>query len=157
MLKSGGVPAAGSLISEAVVSRPQGSMLAVEFAQLSDVGKVRDHNEDYFGCVLPETEEQARTHGWLFVLADGVGGHDCGEVASREAVERLLKDFRASRADELHTALLPRLVQAANAHVFETGHAASPAGSSMATTVVACGLRYDRAVIAHVGDSRCYL
>jgi serine/threonine protein phosphatase PrpC len=157
MPRSGGVLAVGGNLTSGAVVSQQGAMLAVEFAQLSDVGKVRDHNEDYFGYVLPESEDQARTHGWLFALADGVGGHDRGEVASREAVERLLGDFRAARADQLHTALLPRLIQAANTHVFETGHAVNPAGSSMATTIVACGLRYDRAVIAHVGDSRCYL
>jgi len=53
--------------------------------------------------------------------------------------------------------LLTRLVQAANALVFETGHSAGPAGAGMATTLVACALRFDRAVVAHVGDSRCYL
>jgi len=45
------------------------SMLDVEFAQLSDVGTVREHNEDYLGFALPATPEQVRTHGWLFALA----------------------------------------------------------------------------------------
>jgi protein phosphatase len=53
--------------------------------------------------------------------------------------------------------LLTRLVQAANAHVLETGLAAAPHGAAMATTLVACALRFDRAVVAHAGDSRCYL
>jgi protein phosphatase len=53
--------------------------------------------------------------------------------------------------------LLRRLVQAANHDVYETGQSASPGGVAMATTIVACALRYDRAVVAHVGDSRCYL
>jgi protein phosphatase len=52
---------------------------------------------------------------------------------------------------------LERLVQSANLQVYETGRGASPGGMSMATTIVACALRYDRAAIAHVGDSRCYL
>jgi serine/threonine protein phosphatase PrpC len=63
----------------------QSTMLEVEFAQLSDNGRTRDHNEDYIGYVSPATPEEARTHGWLFALADGVGGHAHGEVASREA------------------------------------------------------------------------
>ena len=132
-------------------------MLDVEFAQLSDPGRTRDHNEDFFGYVAPANEEQARTHGWLFAIADGVGGHDRGEVASRVAVECVLEGFRKSAGGESLNALLPRLVQAANTKVFETAMAATPSGSNMATTIVACALRYDHAVISHAGDSRCYL
>lgn len=132
-------------------------MLDVEFAQLSDCGRVRDHNEDFLGHALPATPEQARTTGWLFALADGVGGQDLGEVASRAAVECLLAGFRAAAGGEAPGTLLPRLVQAANTHVFETGMAATKSGTSMATTLVACVLRFDRVVVSHVGDSRCYL
>jgi protein phosphatase len=136
---------------------PRTSMLDVEFAQYSDRGSVREHNEDYLGHALPATPEQVRTHGWLFALADGVGGHELGEVASRAAVESLLAGFREATGEEAHATLLPRLVRAANAHVFETGLAAGQRGASMATTLVACAVRFDRAVVAHVGDSRCYL
>jgi PPM family protein phosphatase len=48
------------------------------------------------------------------------------------------------------------LVQTANEKVFEAGLAAKSRGAQMATTLVACALRYDRAVVSHVGDSRCY-
>lgn len=132
-------------------------MLDVEFAQLSDTGRVRQHNEDYLGHVVPATPTLVRTHGWLFALADGVGGQEKGEVASRAAVECVLAGFRAATGGEPHSALLPRLVKEANAHVFETGLAASPGGVGMATTLVTCALRFDRAVVSHVGDSRCYL
>jgi protein phosphatase len=132
-------------------------MLEVEFAHLSDCGRVRERNEDYLGYVVPATPAQVRTHGWLFALADGVGGQEQGEVASRTAVESLLAGFRAAAGEELHTVLLPRLVQEANVRVYETGRAANAGGVPMATTLVACGLRFDRAVVAHVGDSRCYL
>ena len=133
------------------------SMLDVEFSEHTDVGKVRDNNEDSHGHVAPANPAQARSHGWLFVLADGVGGHERGEVASRLAVDCLLKGFRESRAGEPHTTLLPRLAEQANLRVYEAGRAAAPGGARMATTLVACALRHDRAVIAHVGDSRCYL
>ncbi len=136
---------------------PQSSMLDVEFTQLSDRGRAREQNEDYLGYVLPATPAEARSHGWLFALADGVGGQQRGEVASRAAVESLLAGFRGAAAGELHTALLPRLVQAANVYVHETGLAGGPSGAAMATTLVTCALRFDRAVVAHVGDSRCYL
>jgi len=118
---------------------------------------MREHNEDYLGHVLPQTSEEARARGWLFALADGVGGQDFGEVASSTAIESLISGFRRAVQGEPLTGLLPRLVQAANTNVFEKGLGSGPGGSSMATTIVACALRYDRAIIAHVGDSRCYL
>jgi serine/threonine protein phosphatase PrpC len=136
---------------------PGSSRLELEFAQVSDVGRVRDHNEDYYGHWLPETPEQVQSHGWMFAVADGVGGHDMGEVASRLAIESLTEGFRRAKPGEPHTTVLQRLVQAANTRIYEAGKAASPGGVNMATTIVACALRYDRAVIAHVGDSRCYL
>lgn len=132
-------------------------MLDVEFAQLSDPGRVRGHNEDFLGHVTPATPAEARARGWLFALADGVGGQQKGEVASRTAVESMVAGFRRAADGESLSALLSRLVQVANARVLETGLEASPGGAGMATTVVACGLRFDRAVVAHVGDSRCYL
>ncbi|MGD1073302.1 MAG: protein phosphatase 2C domain-containing protein [Bryobacteraceae bacterium] len=132
-------------------------MLDLEFFELSDVGRVRDHNEDFMGCAIPANENEGRNPGWLFVLADGVGGEELGEVASQTAVESLIAGFRASPKGEPHTALMPRIVQKANIRIYEMGRAASPGGSRMATTVVACALRYDRVVTAHVGDSRCYL
>src|SRR5689334_17240047 len=97
------------------------SMLDVEFAQLSDPGKSRDHNEDYLGYSAPDSEERARTHGWLFALADGVGGHDDGEIASRTAVEHLTSGFREAPKNEALGGLLTRLVQGANLRVYETG------------------------------------
>jgi PPM family protein phosphatase len=132
-------------------------MLELEFAELSDTGRVRGHNEDFIGHALPDSEDQARSHGWLFVLADGVGGQDLGEVASRTAVESIVADFPRARPGDTHPSLLARLIQAANTKVYEAGMAAGPGGVAMATTILACALRFDRVTVAHVGDSRCYL
>ncbi len=132
-------------------------MLDVEFAQATDAGLIREHNEDALGSFVPSTPEEARSHGWLFAMADGVGGQDHGEVASRVAIESLVSGFRKAIGSEPLTTVLPRLIQSANTQVYETAMATGPSGSSMASTVVACGLRYDRAIISHVGDSRCYL
>jgi serine/threonine protein phosphatase PrpC len=136
---------------------PSNAILDVEFAQLSDPGKQREHNEDYLGYVAPASPARARSHGWLFVLADGVGGTEKGEVASQAAVEYLTARFREASPSETLSALLMRLAQEANVHIYETGRAHSPGGTSMATTLVACAFRYDRVVVAHAGDSRCYL
>src|SRR5260370_1158361 len=95
---------------------PQSSMLQVEFSQLSDTGRRREHNEDYIGHVVPETPELARSRGWLFALADGVGGQDRGEVASPTALESLLARFLHAHPGGLQPPLLPRRMQAAHTH-----------------------------------------
>jgi PPM family protein phosphatase len=141
--------------------RPSGgaanSGLEIEFASLSDPGKKRGHNEDCLGSVLADTPDRRHTHGWLFAVADGLGGHEKGEVASSLAIETITAGFGAAVGGEPHPSLLQRLVQSANIQVYEAGRASSPGGVSMGTTIVACALRFDRAAIAHVGDSRCYL
>ncbi|HXZ13016.1 MAG TPA: protein phosphatase 2C domain-containing protein [Candidatus Sulfotelmatobacter sp.] len=132
-------------------------MLDLEFAELSDVGRVRARNEDYVGHVVPGSPARARSHGWLFALADGVGGQRQGEVASRAAVQEVVGGFERAKETALQKELLNQLVKAANARVCETGALAGPSGAGMASTIVVCGVRFDRATIAYVGDSRCYL
>jgi serine/threonine protein phosphatase PrpC len=131
--------------------------LDLEFAHLSDPGKQREHNEDYLGHVVPASAARARSHGWLFVLADGVGGSEKGEVASRAAVEYLTAGFGEAPESEGLSTLLVRLAKEANVKIYETSRSHSPGGTSMATTLVACAFRYDRLAVAHAGDSRCYL
>ena len=131
-------------------------MLELEFAELTDVGRVREHNEDSLGHAAP-TDGAPRNQGWLFAVADGVGGHDRGDVASRLAIQTLQTEFRKLRANESPSACLQRLIQAANLKIYEAADSSGRGGSNMCTTVVACLLRYDRVAVAHVGDSRCYL
>src|ERR1700720_2026852 len=132
-------------------------MLDLEFVERTDVGRVRDHNEDYLGYASPATPAQVRTHGWMFVLADGVGGQEKGEVASKTAVESMVAGFHAAKDGEAHSTLLQRLVQQPNAAIWEAAVTGGRSSAGMATTIVACALRFDRASVAHVGDSRCYL
>ncbi len=137
----------------ALLSTP---MLDVEFAHLSDDGRSRDHNEDCIGFVTPATPELARSHGWMFALADGVGGHDHGEVASATAIAHLSENFYKAPGSESATNLMGRLAKEANVRVYETGKITGPGGSNMATTLVACAFRHDQAAVVHAGDSRCY-
>ena len=132
-------------------------MLELEFSELSDPGRVRTRNEDYLGHVAPGSPSQARSHGWLFALADGVGGQRQGEVASRAAVQEALAGFRRAKNGALHKDVVNQLVQSANARVCESEALAGRSGTGMASTIVVCALRFDRATVAHVGDSRCYL
>jgi len=147
-------------------------MLDLEFAELSDAGLTRDHNEDYLGHVIPATPALVQSQGWLFALADGVGGQERGEVASRLAIETVQAGFRKIPKGIMHVSLLPKLVQEANHAIVDEGNAVPqrtdarysdpggaiiPSGSHMASTLVLCALRFDSAVVSHVGDSRCYL
>jgi len=132
-------------------------MLEVQFGQASDFGKVRKNNEDAMGSFIPASRQQARTHGYLFVVADGVGGMDLGEVASATAISVMTEEFSKAQAGTMLISLLPRLIQHANAAVHDCTLAPEYRGRKMATTLVACAIRYDQAIVSHVGDSRCYL
>jgi len=132
-------------------------MLDVQFGQTSDPGKVRTNNEDAMGSFIPASRHQARSHGYLFAVADGVGGLDLGEVASTTAISVIVEEFAEAQAGTMLISLLPRLIQHANAAVHDRTLEAQYRGKRMATTLVACALRYDQAIVSHVGDSRCYL
>ena len=132
-------------------------MLDIQFGQASDFGKVRTNNEDAMGSFIPASRQQARSHGYLFVVADGVGGLDLGEVASSTAISVITEEFAKAQAGTMLISLLPRLIQHANAAVHDCTLAPQYRGKKMATTAVACAIRHDQAIVSHVGYSRCYL
>jgi protein phosphatase len=109
------------------------------------------------GSFIPASRHQARSHGYLFAVADGVGGCDLGEVAAAEAISVLTAEFAKAQAGTMLISLLPRLIQQANAAVHDLTLAQEYRGKKMATTLVAAALRHDQAIVSHVGDSRCYL
>ncbi len=114
-------------------------MLDLEFAERTDPGKVRSNNEDAIGHVLPMGPAQVQSQGWFFATADGMGGHEQGEVASALALMTALEGFRKIPKGVMHVSLLPRLVQEANAAVYDAGLATAAAGCAgvMGTTFVA--------------------
>src|ERR1022692_4151868 len=97
-------------------------MLELKFAERSNTGLSRSHNEDCIGHVIPSSPAQVQSQGWLFALADGVGGQEKGEVASRLAIDAVLAGFRKIPKGVMHVSLLPRLVQDANQAVFDAGN-----------------------------------
>lgn len=131
-------------------------MLEIEFGQATHPGKVRTNNEDCTGYYEPRSRQEARARGWFFALADGVGGADFGEIASAKAIQVVCEGFSESQENTSLPALLPRLIQHANAAVHDEGLQRERRSQHMATTIVACALRHDQAFIGHVGDSRCY-
>jgi len=67
--------------------------LQLDVAQLTDVGRKRPHNEDNMAYVIPKDESAMARKGALFIVADGMGGHAAGEVASEIAVETVTKAY----------------------------------------------------------------
>lgn len=128
--------------------------LPITFSHGTDVGRVRDHNEDWVAVYDPPTPE-AKHKGQLFVIADGMGGYLAGEVASRMAVETIQREYYADPSDDPATRL-QNAVQTANAAVFDSAHS-ERAHSGMGTTIVATALIGRKAYIAAVGDSRAYI
>lgn len=132
--------------------------LTVVTACLTDVGCVRADNEDDVRIVTPTSDLEAARHGVLAVVCDGMGGHQAGEVASRLAVETLLRRYRDATAatDADPQRALPAAVQAANHAILDAAQR-DPSLRGMGTTCTAFVLRGALAYCAHVGDSRLYL
>jgi PPM family protein phosphatase len=142
--------------------------LQITVGAASDVGQVREHNEDHFiigdldsGKLIElATPWQAKAdRGPLLVVCDGMGGVEGGEVASELAAQviwREMKNTGATHDPEVFARLLRRATRIANHDV----HAMSkrePGLRGMGTTVSAAGIAGDRLVIATVGDSRAYV
>jgi protein phosphatase len=121
---------------------------------LTDVGCQRDGNEDSVAYVKPADERRLREKGVLAVVADGMGGHRAGEVASRKAVESIDRVYYAHAAANPLKALEQAFVEA-NRDIFSAA-SADASLEGMGTTATALLLLGGRAYFAHVGDSRLY-
>ncbi|RSL31381.1 Stp1/IreP family PP2C-type Ser/Thr phosphatase [Salibacterium salarium] len=124
----------------------------METVFVTDAGRVRDHNEDTGGIFTNSVGE------YLAVVADGMGGHQAGDVASdmvtnylREAFEPIDKPFTPEQAEEW----LRQQINTANKKIYETSLEQDKL-AGMGTTVVTAVCTPSFAVIAHVGDSRAY-
>jgi protein phosphatase len=120
----------------------------------SDPGCVREINEDSGRYFQPEDPETLATKGLLFIVADGMGGHSAGEVASRMAVE-FVSHFYYDDSDEPQQAL-ESAFHGANREIHRASQK-DPNLAGMGTTCTALVVRNGSAIAAHVGDSRLYL
>jgi protein phosphatase len=127
-------------------------MTLVEHAGISEQGNVRAKNDDSIGFTVPTDPAVLARKGCLFVVADGVGGHGAGDVASHEAVKVLTETYYASRSKPERS--LKTALGRANIHVFDLGVATNR--FNMSTTVSAIAIVGSRFFIVHVGDSRIY-
>ena len=122
----------------------------------TDPGLVRGHNEDFVIVYEPQTDDDRQRHGSVYIVADGVGGADAGEVASQFASERTLHHYLATEDAENWGARLIEAMQAANTDLRRLA-ADRDDSRRMATTMVAAVVMDGRAYIGNVGDSRAYL
>jgi protein phosphatase len=132
--------------------------MKIRYAAKTDVGMKRTHNEDYFSLIEDEQ---------LFIVADGMGGHASGEVASKLAAETVgefyqrTKDEDATwpyKMDRSLSYIENRLVcgiKLANYRIFESA-SRDIRYKGMGTTIVTSLICGDKVYVAHVGDSRCY-
>ena len=122
-------------------------------AAASHGGPVRIHNEDH--CLtLMSSATPNLPRRYLLAVADGVGGHNAGEVASETAIETLRACFEDGGHSEPHK-WVTRAIHKANLAVFDHAHS-DASYRSMQTTLTAVLIQGDRVAIGHVGDSRAY-
>lgn len=123
----------------------------MNFFGLSNKGKVRGNNEDYFH--IPKEENDVK----LFIVADGMGGENAGEVASCLAVSSIALHVLANYQDiDDITLLLRQAINNANKTVYQTAKS-DKNYNHMGTTVVCAIIKDNVVYVANVGDSRCYL
>ncbi len=131
-----------------------GSGTSLDVCDLSDIGRRRASNQDARAVVEPYSGEQYRRRGWLLLVADGMGAHAAGEMASALAAEQvpLAYDKALGRAPPL---ALRESFKHANAEINARGSTAADL-RGMGTTCTALVIVPRGALVAHVGDSRVY-
>ncbi len=127
------------------------------YAGLTNTGLLRDHNEDAYKLPDDTDTETLASKGYLYVLADGMGGHQKGELASEVTIKTVNSEYYATaksllrdNPEEIIVEALSSAIQTANQQVLE----ATEGGG---TTIVAAVLHGDSLVSMNVGDSRAYL
>ncbi|WP_185648928.1 Stp1/IreP family PP2C-type Ser/Thr phosphatase [Clostridium sp. DJ247] len=116
---------------------------------LSDIGNVRKINEDSVGFF------EGKNHS-IYVVADGMGGHNAGEVASKIAVDTTIEYIKSFETiDDIESTLI-RSIQLANEKIFQLSQDSEGLGG-MGTTITACLVKNKSMIVANVGDSGCYI
>jgi len=123
---------------------------AIEVGNLTDIGKKRKHNEDYYGFFRLGEDE------FLAIVADGMGGHASGEIASRMAVEIIQEIYAKERTDQNVLDSLKSAFEVANFSILQKS-LEQDAMNGMGTTATVLVIKEDQTFVGHMGDSRAYL
>jgi serine/threonine protein phosphatase PrpC len=143
-----------SLVNDKLDRGVLSQCLEVKATIRTDAGCVREINEDASRFITPNEPQLLRAKGALLIVADGMGGHSAGEVASSMAVETISRSYFAAQgtpAESLTTAFAQ-----ANAKIYAAA-TADEKFAGMGTTGTALVVQNNLALAAHVGDSRLYL
>ncbi|MER3403294.1 MAG: serine/threonine protein phosphatase [Armatimonadota bacterium] len=125
----------------------------VKFAVRSEIGLVRENNEDKFDFYEPDEPELLAVRGSAYVVCDGMGGHNAGQIASELAARQFLYTYYHTVGTALECA--HQAVLQAHHYVADMARKV-PSRKDMGTTLTALILRQDTGMLVHVGDSRCY-
>lgn len=120
----------------------------------TDLGRVRENNEDKFEYFLPENESELASRGLIFLVCDGMGGHAAGQIASELSAKTFIEVYRNHPSSEPEVAAVAA-VTAANRFVLDVSRAI-PSRRGMGTTLSGLLLIQNRALVVQVGDSRVY-
>lgn len=126
-----------------------------DYGYRTDTGQKRKENQDHCDAFIPDSPELQKQKGFLFIVADGMGGHQGGKTASQMVTEVTIQEYRNSTLNYPQKALKSG-IKTANQKIFERG-LREPNLRGMGSTCVALLLKDHMAFIAHVGDSRAYL
>jgi PPM family protein phosphatase len=122
----------------------------------TDLGNVRTNNEDAGSFVKMNDDIKIREKGYLLLVADGMGGHNAGEVASRMAVDIITEEYFKQDAHPDKEKALARAFHAANKKIYDRA-ASNDSCKGMGTTCTALVVAGESIYYAHAGDSRAYL
>src|SRR5205823_10132050 len=127
----------------------------VRLGAKTDLGRVRENNEDKFDFIEPDEPSVLARKGRFYAVADGMGGHSAGQIASELALTTVIRTYYADPQSEIEASL--RLaVEAANDYLVDVARTIS-SRHGMGTTLTAAVIRDGALYVAHVGDSRLYL
>ena len=131
-----------------------GKGLSLVYCDRTDIGRKRSNNQDSKAVLPPSGPQQYRTRGWLFLVADGMGAHAAGEMASAIAAERvpLVYEKTAQRSPPL---ALRHSMDQVNGEINAKGQG-DPELKGMGTTCTVLALLPRGALVGHIGDSRAY-
>lgn len=125
------------------------------FGAKTDLGRVRENNEDKFDYLEPDDPAVLATKGRVFAVADGMGGHSAGQIAAELALNLFIRSHYADTSAEIEESLR-RAATEANGYIVDVANTV-PGRKGMGATLTAAVLRDDDLYLAQVGDSRCYL